>query len=576
MLKESTKEKRMKMSFFRNRNIRGAAVWLLLAVLLGGIFAACAKTEESAAPANLGLVTGKGNGAAQSAAKPAEPENSPESADDREPETAAVEEPEETAAAEPMPGEIPAAEMRPMTEEELTALENSLTFEENGFFVCSYDRPEEIVWNEVFYNGAGIRRDPTEDEIADYEHWNGEIYTDLEVLSREDVERFVLEKTGTEYRAARKPLDWYCSDDYDVYMFQHGDTNYQEIRFTAGETNGTDYRLWFRMSDWANYRWDCPYVMTARILDGNWQYISNLPADRTAPVTLLTVEYFRTQEEIADQVLTHTTEIRRLESDEDSPRYWVVITAQEDGVRVSLDRDHTRSELESMNDFRWQTPDENLDSFVLNRGEKAAFQVNMPWNPCIRLAAFCGAYFGQYWFGEDNWLHLWDDEGVPLDYWITGHDYDGEGRGCSYEDEVGLVGFLSAGDWFFSQNENEGAAAAVTFEDYRTMWVENEVECYQIFLRFGQDDNARGEAPNLLIMEKYDNQELVWETVPLDGDALGTYRIEAVQLDGEQLLTFTETEGGDGGSGVLSYLFPDYDETVRSFTLRRYIGAKLS
>ena len=96
---------------------------------------------------------------------------------------------------------------------------------------------------------------------------------------------------------------------------------------------------------------------------------------------------------------------------------------------------------------------------------------------------------------------------------------------------------------------------------------------YQIFLSYGWDSSTESEAPNAVVMEKYDNTSLTWETVPLDGDRLGAYRIEAVQLDGVQRLTLTELEGGDGGSGVLSYLFPDYDETIHSFTLYRYIGA---
>ena len=556
-----------------NRAIRLSA-WLLSLVLLAVLCTGCTK-EEKETHADLGLITAGNHDTA-----PAKAEETTDSTDEKAEETTEdgeedekEEETQSPASEEEPPAEEPVPpEMRPLTDEELAGVQDMLSYDEIGFFLCAYDRPEEIAWDEVFYCGAGISVTPSDEELADYEHWNGEIFAQLETIRYEDVLTFVQEKTGTDYRAARRPLNWYYSDDYGVFMFDHGDTNFQPVTFTGGETDGTNYRLYYSLDDWANFTPDRPFIMTASIRDGRWTYSSNLPADSTPPVTLLTVEFFADREEMEQQNPVHTTDIRRLPSDEDSPWYWAVITAQEDDVRVLLDRDPMNGEMYFMSSVWFNVPAENLDSYVLQKGEKAAFRVNLPWYPCIRLAASWGAYWGEYWFGSDNWLYLEDEDGLPLGHWITGHDYDGEGRGCGYQDEVQLVQFLDLAPWVYYTDDGDGVTAVVNFRDYSCVDVENDFELYSIFMNFEHDENAPDEAPDLLRMRKAYDEDLVWETVPLDGTFLGSYHIEAYQMDGEQILTLTEAEGGDGGSGALSYLFPDYDETVHSFTLHRYLG----
>ncbi|MBR6259759.1 MAG: hypothetical protein IKR21_06050, partial [Oscillospiraceae bacterium] len=83
--------------------------------------------------------------------------------------------PDETAAPAAAPEPEPEEEeprIRQLTVEELDELTENLDYNENGFFVCSYYRPEEIDWSEVFYNGAGIALDVTEELKADYERTN--------------------------------------------------------------------------------------------------------------------------------------------------------------------------------------------------------------------------------------------------------------------------------------------------------------------------------------------------------------------------------------------------------------------
>ena len=124
-----------------------------------------------------------------------------------------------------------------LTDSELKELEESLAFEDNGFFLSTYTRPEEIAWSEVFYNGAGIDLD---DEDPDYQYVKdyfvdmyGELVTGLFVLRLSDVRDFVREKTGADYAASTRPAElddtWDWFDGKGVISSMHGDTNYQPI-----------------------------------------------------------------------------------------------------------------------------------------------------------------------------------------------------------------------------------------------------------------------------------------------------------------------------------------------------------
>ena len=456
---------------------------------------------------------------------------------------------------------------RALTQEELDALTASLDSRENGFFVTSYYRPEEIDWAEVFYNGAGLKQTPSEAQMAAYESNQGYGMTSMVCIRKTDVEQFVWEKTGTDYREARDPLSWYLTGD-GLYMTEHGDTNAQPVRFVEGYVEGSEYELYYLLNDWANYRAERPFVMRAKIEDGRWLYRSNLPADAAPPVALLSIRFADTREEAEALGASQFVEVTPLPAEEPTSWGWAVITALTDNVRLSVDRALAETDAEEylaeVADL--QIPDLNLCSGVLNEGQSFAVWVNQAWHPRIRLMATQGSYYGEYWFGEENWLHLDNAQAR----WLTGHDLDSEGRGCSYRTEAELAAFLADGSWAWLDPTTGELLAAVRFFDYRTMLVQSPDTYYQIFLRFDRVYSGENDAPDLLQLEKYFEDDESWNAVPSwFGRQLGDYLLNPIQMDGEQILYLTQANNGDG---ILNYILPGAGENQHEFCLTRCRG----
>ena len=438
---------------------------------------------------------------------------------------------------------------------ELEQLTASLDGRENGFFVCTYDRPEEIDWAEVCYNGAGIGAALQPEAQSAYLMKVGEIYGSLEAIHENDLADFVWNKTQTPYSSARHPLwastKWTYLEDYGLWCFDHGDTNAQPISFTDGYANGSEYYLYYTRADAQTYFESREFVMHCYIRDGDWQYISNLPADAPAPVTLLSIEFFESRQDV--QGARGTTSYLFVEerpSDEPNDWGWALVTAQTDQVRYILNRGDESVSYDLYGVF---VPGENISSGVLNQGESFAVYVNQPWHPSVQLVANKDAFWGEYLFGEDNWLHF--DNTVTR--YVTGHDLQGEGRGCRPANEAQLARFLMDGDWLYMDEESGSYSAAVSFSDYRYMTISTEETAYPIYLRYGYENaDPESEAPDKLTLEK-DNSvfEADWSVLPYwyYTNALGDYLISAIQLDGEQLLYLTPLY--DGG-GDLRYLLP--------------------
>ena len=452
---------------------------------------------------------------------------------------------------------------RILTEEELTELNDLIDFDDIGFFVCAYDRPEEIDWHEVCYNGAGINRTPTETDYEHFEETFGEIFGDVEMIYLEDLENFVLEKTGTPYALARKPLNWY-TETGNVFLFVHGDTNYQQIMFVEGYVDGYEYQLVYGRYDWQNWGGFRYYVMNARIQDGKWTYHSNYLASAPEPKTFLTIDYYETQEEAeqagADVLIDHEFS----ESDEPYGICWALITAQVDGVRCDID--HALS---------WQTdqygvyvPGEVIYSDVMNRGESFAIQVNQPWHPELRVTASLGKQWGEYYFGEDNYLHL------PFDAqrYITGHDLSAEDRGCLFTCEEDLARFLMDGVWAYLDAETGEILGSMRVYDYRSADICIGENYYTLFLNY-ESMNDEAVPPNMLHISKsynYDAEGGSWDTLPefIDPEDLGSYYCSSGQWDGEQIL-FLNAEGLDS---ALSWMLTGSGDT-ENFQFHRYRGA---
>jgi hypothetical protein len=171
---------------------------------------------------------------------------------------------------------------RRLSSEAIAELDSQLDPNYYGFFLSTYHDPTEIRWSEVFYNGAGIDTSLNETQLSDYMEASGieELYTDVTAIHEKDIRNFVRKTTGTSYDDAKHPLadSWDYMPKYDLYLFEHGDTNAQHIEFENGWDLGDNtYRLYYTVDAPARGYDSWPYAVTVRIENGQWIFISNLP-----------------------------------------------------------------------------------------------------------------------------------------------------------------------------------------------------------------------------------------------------------------------------------------------------------
>lgn len=548
---------------------------LLAFTLMLGLFAGCQKSDAQDAELAAQALTGKTKpqpetqtGAVDAKDEPEPDPKQDEPTPESKPQVGGKLKPTEpsggkTDAPDAPDGETPAA----LSADELRAINDSLSFEDNGFFVCTYSRPEEIDWHEVLYNGAGIGTEMTDELYAAIEAAEGgELYTDATLIPADAIGDFVYEKTGIPYSYARKPIwfRWaYLDEDDGYYYFLHGDTNAQPITVTSGSRTGNEYWLRYTRSDWQNYIDSRPFVMHCVIENGNWRYISNVPDDAPPPVDLLTIEYYDDLEKAKrDHIVLETVEYEFTDADEPSGFCWCVLTAETDDVYYNIERGGLAD-----TELSWDLliPTDIVDYGILYEGESVAVYVNRPWYPTLRISATKdGAYYGEFWVGEDNALHL--EDYVPR--YIVGHDLQGEGRGCEPATEEQLVNFLSDGDWCVYDEEGE-ITAVVSFQDYRTMYIWSHVGFFDVRLDYDRLDARPSEAPDLLVMQRGWEDYTAWDELPeYFGDTLGDYLIYATQLEGEQVLILTQANNGDGALGYML----GTGEYGYEFVLTRYKG----
>ena len=125
-----------------------------------------------------------------------------------------------------------------------------------GFFSCTYADPYDIDWSEVLYNGFNCAVD-WQTGYDEFVRVTGmQLDTSVTAIRKSDVEDIVREFTGTDYSQARKPLDnnWVWLPNIQAYAHAHGDTNYREIDFTAGEIRGDTMTLYFENWDGSVYK----------------------------------------------------------------------------------------------------------------------------------------------------------------------------------------------------------------------------------------------------------------------------------------------------------------------------------
>ncbi len=142
-----------------------------------------------------------------------------------------------TSAASPSSPAAPEAEEeRPLTEEELASCAEFLNRADvNGFLMSNYEDPRDADLTEVFYNGAGIGQEPTEEQLSAFLEANGweEAYIDITVLPPQGIDE-VLQRVAGISLADTQGLPYEQYPGFDVYFHAAGDTNFMPVECLSG------------------------------------------------------------------------------------------------------------------------------------------------------------------------------------------------------------------------------------------------------------------------------------------------------------------------------------------------------
>ncbi len=147
-----------------------------------------------------------------------------------------------------------------------------------GFLLSDWGDPTQINLFEVFYGGAGISHEGTEEQIQAYlDRYEEEgIYTDFWVIDKADMDIFLLEKVGLTYdellMKGNESLEGIYYPETDCFCLQAGDTNYCMFTCTDGVLNeeGTEVTLQCEGDYWVS---KCEVVVN--IVGGTKAIVSN-------------------------------------------------------------------------------------------------------------------------------------------------------------------------------------------------------------------------------------------------------------------------------------------------------------
>lgn len=455
---------------------------------------------------------------------------------------------------------------RPLDEAETAEVAAWFGPEDWGFFRTCYAYPQEIDWEAVCAGGAGISRAPTEEELASWKkQYREDPEGELMVIRKADLAALAEKKTNQDYREAQDPLLWWFEPDEEHFMAYRDPSVEEPIQIRSIYLWGERLHIYYTLPE------DEDQVYRAAIYrtDGSWLFHSVSKAGEIAPVQLAVIRFFETREE-AEAVNGVTACISTEHLDSDEPNWvWAVVTSMTYGLQYSFQRaDMTGENASAMEALIGaKLPNQVLSSGGLDYGESVALEVNLAWYPRLRLELTKDYYWGEYWFGQENW-----NPGMEPDTrrYVTGHDLDGEGRGCTPLSEEELVNVLTGPCWLLTDDADSDILACLqVFGDGETDIILRET-WYSMHAEYFRLNAREGEAPDAvrLTAEPAVLEELLGPQKDDDPIWLGDYAILLTQLPGEQLLTLQQI----GEAGGLGLLLPGFEENAQVFCFRRYRG----
>ena len=281
--------------------------------------------------------------------------------------------------------------------------------------------------------------------------------------------------------------------------------------------------------------------------DGEAVYLT-----RTAPDALLAIDVGVTEAELSDAV--EKIELTRRPSDEDTPWYWTRLTALQNGVTVLIERtpdNETGTEEVAMQEGLF-VPGSTLFRRVLNEGESVGLYASLPWHPEIRVAVMRGGTYGDYIFGEDNYLHEEPVNGRYAQKILAGYPLEDSGI---------------SGHWLYRDVLSKEHTVRLDFFDDGTLAVVREEDLYWLKWSMDRLHAETWETPDLLCLET--TEELQTLNGLNIGDSVGDYYVERFETDGETILHLSQVNNGDA---AFDMLIPHQAQWMTEFVFHRYTG----
>ena len=218
----------------------------------------------------------------------ADDENDHDSKDEKDSsdDTAAVEESDSTSETSASEVENSTGETEELSEKELQSIEDDLNdIKFNGFMTAEFDSAENIWWDEVLYNGAGIKDQKIDHDTVMNEYLKmydeDELFGDMTYISSENLKKYVEFTTGKEYSSMNHPIQWTYLKNLDVYVNQHGDTNYTHVKCLSGTKDGSHYVIEYVLGDFGDSEYEpepgeIKYELVMDKTDDGYKFISNV------------------------------------------------------------------------------------------------------------------------------------------------------------------------------------------------------------------------------------------------------------------------------------------------------------
>ena len=223
---------------------------------------------------------------------------------------------------------------RELTQEELDTFTQFIRKADTyGFLLSEYTNPIEVDLGEVFYSGAGLQKDMSEEEVIAYLAAcnQEEIYLDCIKIDRGNAEKLVGDKLGLALEDMDADRIGMYIPEFDAYYHECGDTNYLEFTCISGLVNGDVYTLDFK----ADMDWDYTYSYVQTILEkteNGYCFISNqslVPPQNSSEGSYGEVTDVRNAWECLKDVYFPECELEEIIYDEESDEFEVVISRSE-------------------------------------------------------------------------------------------------------------------------------------------------------------------------------------------------------------------------------------------------------